>query len=131
MFRRSMALSARGYGWFHYAPTNLLINAIRYNRRGLKWGIPAMLLLGGGYIYAAAICTTILSHGGPGWLNLLVLLFVWNTFKFFWIGPVSLVLLIRSRRREAEERNDARLADGTSVEDAAVGVPYGHAATAG
>lgn len=64
MFRRSMALSARGYGWFRYAPMNLLINAIRYNRRGLKWGIPAMFLAVP-FFYAAAICTTIISNGGP------------------------------------------------------------------
>ena len=43
MLRTSVALSARGYGVLRYAPTNLLLNAIR-TRRGLKWGVPAMLL---------------------------------------------------------------------------------------
>ncbi|WP_317696464.1 sulfate permease [Aeromicrobium sp. REDSEA-S32_B7] len=93
-----MALSARGYGVLRYAPTNLLLNAIR-TRRGLKWGIPAMLLAGV-YLYAAAICTTIINDGGPGWLHLLVLVFVWNAFKFIWIGPVSLIQLVRRRRQE-------------------------------
>ena len=74
MFRTSVALSARSYGVLRYAPTNLLLNAIR-TRRGLKWGIPAMLLAAV-YFYAAAICTTIINDGGPGWLYLLVLLFV-------------------------------------------------------
>lgn len=100
MLRTSMSLSARGCGWFQYAPTNLLLAAIRYRRRGLKWGIPAMLLLGGGYYYATAICYTIIDRGGPGWLDLLVLLFGWNALKFFWIGPVSLGLLVRIRRDE-------------------------------
>lgn len=130
MFRRSMALSARGYGWFRYAPTNLLINAIRNTRRGLKWGIPAMLLLGGGYIYATAICTTFLSHGGPGWLNLLVILFCWNALKMLWLGPVSVVMLLRPRGREAKDHSDAQPANETSAEDAAVD-PYGPATTAG
>lgn len=95
MLRTSVALSARGYGVLRYAPTNLLLNAIR-TRRGLKWGDPAMLLAGV-YFYAAAICTTIVNDDGPRWLYLLVLLFVWNAFKFLWIGPVSLVLLIHHR----------------------------------
>ena len=95
MLRTSVALSARGYGVLRYAPTNLLLNAIR-TRRGLKWGIPAMLLAVA-YSYAAAICTTIINDGGPGWLHLLVLLFAWNALKFIWIGPVSLVLLVHHR----------------------------------
>ena len=98
MLRMSVALSARGYGVLRYAPTNLLLNAIR-TRRGIKWGIPAMLLAVP-YLYAAAICTTIINDGGPGWLYLLVLLFVWNAFKFLWIGPLSTVALVRVRRRE-------------------------------
>ncbi|OFS26768.1 sulfate permease [Brevibacterium sp. HMSC07C04] len=98
MLRTSVALSARGYGVLRYAPTNLLLNAIR-TRRGLKWGIPAMLLAGV-YLYAAAICTTIINDGGPGWLHLMVLVFVWNAFKFLWIGPVSLIQLVRRRRQE-------------------------------
>lgn len=98
MLRTSVALSARGYGVLRYAPTNLLLNAIR-TRRGLKWGVPAMLLAGV-YFYAAAICTTIINDGGPGWLHLLVLVFVWNAFKFLWNGPVSLIQLVRRRRQE-------------------------------
>lgn len=95
MLRTSVALSARGYGVLRYAPTNLLLNATRM-RRGLKWGIPAMLLALP-YLYAAAICTTIINDDGPGWLYLLVLLFVWNAFKFLWIGPTSVALLARAR----------------------------------
>ena len=102
MLRTSVALGARGYGVLRYAPTNLLLNAIR-TRRGLKWGVPAMLLAGV-YFYAAAICTTIINDGGPGWLYLLVLLLVWNAFRFLWIGPVSLIQLISVRAGERRER---------------------------
>lgn len=100
MLRTSVAFSTRGYGVLRYAPTNLLINAIR-TRRGLKWGVPAMLL-SVPYLYAAAICTTIINDDGPGWLYLLVLLFVWNALKFLWIGPVSLLLMVRSSHSRAE-----------------------------
>ncbi|GAA3587399.1 hypothetical protein GCM10022198_08730 [Klugiella xanthotipulae] len=82
-----------------FAPTNILSDAIR-TRRGLKWGIPVMLLAVP-YLYAAYLCTVVIDGGGPGWLYLLVLLFIWNAMKMIWIGPVSLVLLIRARAIEA------------------------------
>jgi NhaP-type Na+/H+ or K+/H+ antiporter len=62
------------------------------------------MLLAGVYFYAAAICTTIINDGGPGWLYLLVLLLVWNAFRFLWIGPVSLIQLISVRAGERRER---------------------------
>ncbi|MCI1673526.1 MAG: sulfate permease [Bifidobacterium tibiigranuli] len=92
-----------------YLPTNVLLDLIR-TRRGLKWGIPAMLLAAP-YLLAASICTAIIKDGGPGWLNLLVLLFIWNALKFAWIGPISLVLLARARIREAAARRRARRQD--------------------
>lgn len=110
MLRTSVALSARGYGLLRYAPTSLLLNAIR-TRRGLKWGVPAMLLAVL-YLYAAAICTTIINDDGPGWLYLLVLLFVWNAFKFLWMGPVSFVLLVHARVQEREACKDADTGEG-------------------
>ena len=67
-----------------------------------------MLLLGGGYYYATAICHTIILREGPGPLYLLVLLFAWNALKFFWIGPVSLVQLVLV---QAQERRVRRVAD--------------------
>jgi hypothetical protein len=78
-----------------WTPTNRLLAAIR-TRRGLKWGVPAM---GIGVLYwlAAATLNTVIRDGGPTWLNALVLLFIYNGFKFLWIGPVSLVLLAREK----------------------------------
>lgn len=103
MLRTSVALSARGYGVLRYAPTNLLLNAIR-TRRGLKWGIPVMLLVVA-YFYAAAICTTIINDDGPGWLYLLILLFVWNGLKFVWIGPIGLLQQLSYSAQESRMRN--------------------------
>jgi len=92
-------------------PTNIALDAIR-TRRGLKWGIPAMLLAAP-YLLAATICTTLVADGGPGWLNLLVLLCLWNSIKFIIIGPVSIILLTRAligevaARRRAQQQNES------------------------
>jgi len=85
-----------------WMPTNRLLAAIR-TRRGLKWGVPAMAL-GVAYFLVAACLVAVIRDGGPAWLNALVLLSCWNGFKFLWIGPVSVVLLVRVRFRESSAR---------------------------
>ena len=80
-----------------YMPTNKIRDRV-YAREGLKWGIPAMLLAVP-YLGVAYWCTTLIDAGGPGWLNLVVLICVWSAFKMLWIGPVSVGLLIRIRRQ--------------------------------
>lgn len=99
MIRQLWTLSIRTRAFLRrYMPTNILLDAIR-TRRGLKWGAPAMLLAVP-YLLAASICTNLIADGGPGWLNVLVLLFLWNALKLVIIGPFSLVLLIRARLLE-------------------------------
>lgn len=115
MLRLLWAASVRiRYFQRRYMPTNILLDLIR-TRRGLKWGIPAMLLAVP-YLLLASICANLVADGGPGWLNLLVLLFVWNALKFLTMGPVSLVLLARARcaewsvrRRSYDQRAGAAL----------------------
>lgn len=103
MLRLLWALSASiRYFLRRYMPTNIALDAIR-TRRGLKWGVPAMLLAAP-YLLATSICNNLIADGGPGWLNLLVLLFIWNAMKFLIMGPVSLVLLLRFRVHEALSR---------------------------
>lgn len=89
-----------------YMPTNILLDLIR-TRRGLKWGVPAMVLAAP-YLLAASICTNLIADGGPGWLNLLVILFIWNALKFIVMGPVSLIVLLRVHIQEAGERRRVR-----------------------
>lgn len=88
-----------------YMPTNILLDAIR-TPRGLKWGVPAMLLAIP-YFLIAAILVQVIKDGGPAWLNVLVLLSIWNGLKMLWIGPLSLVLLVRLQvnRMKAKPRN--------------------------
>lgn len=98
MFRLIWAASVRTYSILGYAPTSLLIAATR-TRRGLRWGLPAMLLAIP-YLFAAHWCVTTIEAGGPGWLNLVVLLCGWNSIKLTLNGPITVVLLIRTKIRE-------------------------------
>lgn len=106
MFRLTRAASVRTHTILSYAPANLLITATR-TRRGLRWGIPAMLPAIP-YLLAAHWCVITIENGGPGWLNLMVLLCGWNSIKLTLNGPVTAILLIRARIREAVAWRRAR-----------------------
>lgn len=58
------------------------------------------MLLAAPYLVAAWLCSTWVADGGPGWVNLLVLLLAWNALKFIVNGPITLVLLLRVRVAE-------------------------------
>ena len=103
MIRQLWTLSVHTRAFLRrYMPTNILLDAIR-TRRGLKWGVPAMLLAVP-YLVAASICTNLIDNGAPELLYLVVLLCVWNALKFLWIGPVSLIHLMLIRTRERRTR---------------------------
>ena len=85
-----------------YMPTNIIRDHIR-TRRGLKWGVPAMLLAAP-YFAVAYWLTTLLAGGAPSWLNLFVLVCVWSGIKMLWLGPISLILLARVRIQEFAAR---------------------------
>jgi hypothetical protein len=89
-----------------YMPSNIVLDAIR-TRRGLKWGVPAMVLAIP-YLVAANVCMQLIDNGGPGWWHLVVLVFLWDMFKMLWIGPISVVLLVRVRVQEAVEARRVR-----------------------
>jgi hypothetical protein len=107
LFTITMGIARTGHRLFQkYAPTNLLLRALG-TRRGLKWGVPAMLL-GVVYLFAAACCTVLINHGATGWLNLAVLLGIWNGMKFLFFGPVSLMLLARTKYLERRSATQSR-----------------------
>ncbi|TAM67018.1 MAG: sulfate permease [Microbacteriaceae bacterium] len=107
MIRALWAASVRSrYYLRRYAPTNILLDAIRTRRR-LKWGGPAMLLAIP-YMLIASACASGTTHGWAGWLDFVLLWAVWNSMKFIVIGPISLILLARARVIErVERRRDA------------------------
>ena len=59
---------------------------------------------------AAMYCRGQVEAGGPGWLNLLVVLFLFNTLRFVLNGPISLMKLIMVRVRDAMARRRMTLA---------------------
>lgn len=106
MFGLILGVTARGYYVVRrFMPTNIALDAI-HTRRGLKWGVPAMLLAVP-YAWATLLCIGLNETGGSGWLNLVALLFAWNSLKFLVAGPVTLIALVRVRSRE-ERRRETR-----------------------
>lgn len=77
-----------------YMPTNIAIDLLR-TRRGLKWAAPVAVLAVPAYLIPAAMVSSAVSHGAPGWLNVLVLLFAWNAMKFAVMGVLTPWLLLR------------------------------------
>lgn len=106
-----------------YMPSNIVIDAILTRRRGLKWGVPAMLLAVP-YFLVAHLCVGLIEADGPGWLHLIVLISCWGVLKMLCLGPVSVVLLVHTRFREARVRRravyDREVWDEESVDVAAV-----------
>lgn len=49
------------------------------------------------YVFAVSVCATIVADGGPGWLNVLVILFFWNAMKFAVMGVLGPDFKVRSR----------------------------------
>lgn len=99
MFRLLIAFVSRIYALFQRTmPTNLIIRAT-HTRRGLKWGVPAMLLAVVYVVIAAALAQWI-ADGAPGWINLIVLVCLWNALKFVVNGPITLTRLLRRRAVE-------------------------------
>lgn len=94
-------------------PSNIVADKVR-TRHGLKWG-PLAMLLAIPYLLAGATFRQMIEDGGPGWLNLLVLLCLWNMMKMLWLGPISIILLAYVRWHEREARD--------SVDEEQTGAP--------
>lgn len=90
-----------------YMPTNIALDVIR-TRQGLKWGVPTMLVAVP-YLFAASVCVELIARGGPGWLHMLVLLFIWNAMKFLVMGPISVLLLVQARLHDHREARRSAL----------------------
>ena len=89
----SVRLGAALHGFLRtYMPTNILVRHLRA-RRWLRWSIPTALVIVPAYVFAATVATKLVERGGHGWLNILVLLFIWNAMKFAAMGAWSLVQL--------------------------------------
>ncbi|MGH2864764.1 MAG: hypothetical protein ACRDJX_05885 [Solirubrobacteraceae bacterium] len=100
IFATSRAISARLYNFSQrFAPSNIVIRRAQ-TRTGAKWG--PLVGLTGTVLYGLLMLatTTIVRKGGPGWGELVVLVAFWNTAKFAWLIPVSLIRLLHIRHQE-------------------------------
>ncbi|WP_449276659.1 hypothetical protein [Leucobacter sp. GX24907] len=88
-----------------WMPTNILLDNLR-TRRGLKWGIPAMLL-GVVYLLIAVTCIGLIEQGWSKWLYLAFFWALWNGLKFLLFWPWSLVLLARARIQQTRRHRGA------------------------
>ena len=104
-------------------PTNRLVDAVLFTRKGHKWGIPTMLLATP-YLLIAVYCRGLLDQGGEGWLNLIVLYGIWNTLKITAIGPISLGFLAYARIKEyiARKKAESQAARQAGIEVKSSGV---------
>ncbi len=75
-----------------HAPSNRLASRLR-TRGGLGPALAAMTA-GAAYLFAAATCTVLLDRGGPGWLNVFVLLFICY-------AAIVVMPMLAARRRSA------------------------------
>jgi hypothetical protein len=108
MFGFILGVTARAhYALRRFMPTNILLDAT-HTRRGLKWGVPAMLLVLP-YALVTVLCAGLVAAGGSGWLNVLALLCAWDALKIFVAGPVTLMRLFRVRGRETRAGHRAAL----------------------
>ena len=90
-----------------YAPTNIALDYLR-SRRGLKWALPASLILAPAYWGAGYAVTTLIENGGPGWLNLVSALCAWNGIKFAMLGLWTPVLLASAALRHTPQVKQRR-----------------------
>ena len=64
-----------------YAPSNAIVARVRRARPRVRVA-GGLLVLSAALAFVAAILTDVVASGGPGWLNLLVLIAAWDALKF-------------------------------------------------
>lgn len=106
IFAASWAVSTSLHNLFRrFAPSNILIRRV-HTRTAIKWGPLVGLAAAVLYGLLMLATATVLRKGGPGWVDLIVLLAFWNTVKFTCLIPVSLVRLLRARHQERVLQRD-------------------------
>lgn len=90
-----------------YLPSLRLIQRIVHRRDSHKWGVPAMLLAVP-YFLVANIFKGILEAGGHALFSVPLLWCLVMGIVFLVLGPISLLLIVRARMKEAVNRWRAR-----------------------
>jgi hypothetical protein len=106
-----VSLAAAAYAACQNLPTNQLVRGLRQRPTGRA--AAGALLLGVTYFVAGAWCAEGVASGGPGWLNLGVLLFWWNALKL--ISHALLAVIRGMGRAGAGARVPPVLGDGVDA----------------
>lgn len=121
IFAASWALSSRLYGLAQrFCPSNIVLRRV-HTRTGIKWG--PLVGLAGIAVYGLVMVATgtIVRDGGPGWVNLFFIIGFWNTCRFTFLIPTSVVRLLRVRHQEKVLLRDWQHAHPADPAPAAVG----------
>ena len=121
MIRLVFHLAATAYWWLHaHAPSNRLVQRVR-TAPSLHW-TPICALAALTCLAAAAGLGATIQHGAPGWLNLVVLVALWDGAKIGWLAPANLVWMIRARLadRRYSQQTEAAMREATSMADGTV-----------
>lgn len=94
-----------------YAPSNILIARMRASRPSFRiaFGLTALslVLVSGAHGLGIAI-----ENGAPGWLNLVVLVLLWDAMKFACMGAlVATFFRVRSQQRAGQRVSDSRASE--------------------
>ena len=106
----NLSAAIRGYLRF-YMPTNRALDWLR-TPRGLKWAIPVGVAMSPAYLYVMSICVVVIDRGGPGYLNVLVMLSAWNALKFASLAAISPAMLVRVHLKARTTRRRPNLVSG-------------------
>ncbi len=98
-------LGAALYGWSQTLPTNRLVQRLRRRPTLRSGGLAAALAAG--YFAVGVLCVRVVESGGPGWLNLVVLLTCWNGLKL--TGSAIRAIIMGARPRSVSGRGRAHV----------------------
>lgn len=68
-----------------YAPSNAVIARVRRGRPRLRV-VAGVLALSSTLAAGALLLARWVACGGPGWLNLIILIAIWDAMKFAWLA---------------------------------------------
>lgn len=86
-----------------YAPSNVLAARVLRERPHLGTAI-RLGAMAAGLVVGAHLLATWASTGGPGWLNLVVLIAMWDAFKFAALAVIVALRRARVALRQASRR---------------------------
>lgn len=91
----SMCLAAAAHHYLQiYSPSDAIVARVRRARPRIQVA-GLLLVLSAAIAFGARILADWAASGGPSWLNLLVLIAIWDCFKFLFLALASALSTVR------------------------------------